>query len=438
MANDVESRLISKIINSRNLSIAVRQGVKSNFFTGDNRQLWSYICSYYSSYKEVPDKKTVKRRFIDFKFDKTSKENYDNLVVELKNKVSYKIMVTTINEATKELPNSTSDAYKILLSGISEIQTNVKNTDDADWIKSSKGRLKEYYKRYKQKVFGIPTYWKTLDKIILGFQDSHLITLAGRPAVGKSWISCICAYKAWLSGHRVLFVTKEMDINEIQRRLDAIHGKIGYEKFRTATLDRNARFAYKVLLKRLEKSNNTIIVSGDDSADSGVLSLNVKIEEYDPDIVFLDGAYLLSDDKDGKSKTERIYNITQDMKKLSRKLKLPIIQTTQMGRSATEEGTNNLSKIQSADSFAQDSDEVIEVYAKSENPCKMFLRVLKQREGQIGIVEMNWDLENMDFEYIDNSESDANFEENDKSNTEANGTKTYKIKIKTDISRELD
>jgi replicative DNA helicase len=403
---DVEIRLISKILNTRSLKVALKENVTQNFFHGDNKQIYAYIVDYFRNYGEVPHKKIVRNRFPQITIVPTKIEPIRAIIDELREREQYNLLRKTLQDASEALPNSVDIAFRSLVKAVSTINTEIRVSQDSDWVKRAKDRWAEFEEREKKQVFGIPTRWKGLDKLMLGFQDYHLVTVAGRPGIGKSWWVALNAYKAWRNGFNVLVVTKEMAVQEIERRLDALHAKIPYDDMRQANLkDPETRVQLKKKMKRLINKpvdSNTIYVSGEELSDGGVLSLAAKIEEYNPDILFVDGVYLLTDDRGGRSKVEQLYNITRDMKKLTKKFKIPVIQTCQMGRGAYggKGGDDRLAKLQWSDSFSQDSDEVIEIFRRADLPGIMIHNLAKQREGMSGEIRTQWDFTTMIFDEL--------------------------------------
>jgi len=73
-----------------------------------------------------------------------------------------------------------------------------------------------------------------------------------------------------------------------------------------------------------------------------VSALSAKIEQLKPDIVFVDGVYLMLDDLTGEMNTpQAITNITRALKRLAQKIDKPIVITTQtlLGKMRAGKGT---------------------------------------------------------------------------------------------------
>lgn len=120
MAN-VETRLISKVVNTGNVKKALRLGVKPDFFHSSNFHVWKSIVAYHSEHGRVPHRKVIARRFPNFVLAKTAVEPYTAIVADLKERERYNCLREAMQEAAKLLPESSDDAYKRLVSGLGRV-----------------------------------------------------------------------------------------------------------------------------------------------------------------------------------------------------------------------------------------------------------------------------------------------------------------------------
>ncbi|GAF83254.1 unnamed protein product, partial [marine sediment metagenome] len=116
-----------------------------------------------------------------------------------------------------------------------------------------------------------------------------------------------------------------------------------------------------------------------------------------PDIVFIDGAYLLADDSGSDNNTVRMQGLSQGLKVMARALSIPTVVTLQQGGGSTRKGGGEMENTYGSRAFAMDCDTIIEVYGEVETPVR-YLKVLKQREGELGQVAINFhSREKIDF-----------------------------------------
>ncbi len=176
--------------------------------------------------------------------------------------------------------------------------------------------------------------------------------IADGVVVHNTFMLVVFAEYAWANGLSVLFINNEMSAEQIGKRFDAVHFKLPYKEFRAGLLPDELEKRYFEGLQELEGENPIWVISD----VSGVMSIASKIDQYKPDIVMIDGMYLLNDDRKGDSRWERVTNVSRDLKKLAQQKRVPIIATTQFNRATDETRVERvtLSNIGFSDSLGQD------------------------------------------------------------------------------------
>lgn len=150
-------------------------------------------------------------------------------------------------------------------------------------------------------------------------------------------------------------------------------------------------------LAELEGDENLRIIGGD--FDFRIESLEAAIEECEPDILFVDGAYLLRTAGDGR--LERAANSFDELKRVAKRAKIPVVASTQFNRDAkvNKASTVSVEKIALSDAAGWNAD-LIYGLVQTEDMKKdgrMVLKPLKFREGTGEDLELYWDFVNMAF-----------------------------------------
>lgn len=219
----------------------------------------------------------------------------------------------------------------------------------------------------------------------------------------NTWLECIIGAYAQLQGYRVLQFTTEMSEEQMQDRYEAIllakiMGEFNYSRFKSGTLfpEEEERY-FNFLDNKLPKLEPLIIETATD-----VTGVSAKIDQHQPDIVFVDGAYLMQDDRGAKEDWLRVAHITRDLKVLAKTKKLPIFINTQADSNTSVKTGPELENIGFAKSIGHESDVVMALFQDEQmrEDREMKLKILKQREGVLGNVIMNWDFSRMDFSPI--------------------------------------
>ena len=260
-------------------------------------------------------------------------------------------------------------------------------------------------------MLGISTGIDKLDYIIKGLQPKQLITLIARTGLGKTWTLVKVAAHAQLDGYRVLFLTTEMSEEQIEDRIEAmligmLYEEFNYNKFKSGSLDLHQEQIYYEFLERKARFEPLII----DTA-TGVSNVNAKIDQHKPDLVLVDSAYLMEDDRGSDQDWLRVAHITRDLKSLAKSKKIPIFINSQADANTSIKTGPELSNIGFSKAIGQDSDVVLALSQDEDmrEAREMDIKVLKQREGILGKVTLNWDFSTMNFDTVCSTiESDNN------------------------------
>lgn len=227
-------------------------------------------------------------------------------------------------------------------------------------------------------VIGIPYPWHILNEETQGMQGGQFIVIYGRPKSMKSWVAIDMAVHAYIySRKRVMFYTREMSPQMVSQRVAARIARVDYKKFRNGQLQPEMKNHVFTLLKELAECDQVnqltnkpffTVVSDRNSGGSGggVGWLQAKIRDFKPDIVFVDGMYLMKDDR---SKTrsidwKQIAHISQDLKLTAQEFDIPVIGITQANRAAQKTNGDDLTELAFTDSLGQDADAVFRISKK--------------------------------------------------------------------------
>ncbi len=402
---DFEHNLVSKILFSGEIKDVLDRRIDDRMFVDDrNRKVFIFILSYYKNYGELPTIETVELEFPDYKIShvKEPANYYIDKILEtyVRNKGS-EILLSN----TKLLVSDPLKGLEELQSKFSKLTLEANPTEDVNFLESTAVRKQKYLDLKNMKgIDGHPTPWQVLDKATMGLHPEEFAVIVSRPGIGKSFMLIMFAEFAWAKGLNVLFITQEMAVQQIERRFDAVHFKLPYKELRAGLLADGHERRYFEGLDALKESGRPPMWTIGDA--SGVASISAKIDEYKPDMVLVDGMYLLQDDRRGSNKWERTSNISWDLKQLTKKKKLPIVATTQFNRMADEAKVGmdqvNLAMLGFSDSIGQDADIVIGLFRNKDMMLnrEMYVRMLKLREGEPVDFTLQWDLHSMMFDVL--------------------------------------
>ncbi|SDX28768.1 primary replicative DNA helicase [Marininema mesophilum] len=243
---------------------------------------------------------------------------------------------------------------------------------------------------------GVPSGYTDLDRMTSGFQNSDLIILAARPAMGKTAFALNVAQNvAVRSGKPVAIFNLEMSAPQLVQRMLACEGNIDAQVFRTGQLKEEDWEKLTMAISSLAEAPIFI----DDTPGINVFDIRAKLRrlqaEHGLGMVMID--YLQLIEGRGKdSRQQEISEISRSLKLLARELNCPVIALSQLSRAVEQRQDKRpmLSDLRESGSIEQDADIVSFLYRddyyNEESEKKNITEVIlaKHRNGPVGKVEL--------------------------------------------------
>ncbi|RPI86450.1 MAG: replicative DNA helicase [Chloroflexi bacterium] len=326
-------------------------------------------------------------------------EAYGRLVEEM---AVRRRMIGAANEIAKlaykedaSIDSVMDDAEKAVF-GVSERRT----TRDLQTIQQV---LSDYYDRIDQlarrgeELFGAPTGFIDLDRLLGGLQPSDLLIIAGRPGQGKTAFMLSAAKNAaQVYKKHVAIFSLEMSNEQLVQRLISQETGIDSHRLRTGKLNEDE---WPLFTHAIEVLSDTHIFL-DDTPGLTPLQLRTKCRrlhlEYHLDLVLVDYLQLMSSGSRSENRVQEVSFISRNMKILARELNVPVLVAAQLSR-AIEQRTDKepqLSDLRESGSIEQDADVVMfihrpEMYEKDATKQNIAqIKVSKHRNGPVGTIEL--------------------------------------------------
>ncbi len=266
---------------------------------------------------------------------------------------------------------------------------------------------------------GIPTGYTKLDDMTAGWQNSDLVIIAGRPAMGKTAFALSLAKNIAVDYQiPVGFFSLEMSNVQLVNRLISNVCELEGNKILNANLDDEE---WKRLDRNLRKLQGAPIYV-DDTPGMSIFELRSKarrlVREKNVKILMIDYLQLMnaSGARFG-SRQEEVSTISRSLKGLAKELDIPVLALSQLNRTVeTRDATNTttskipqLSDLRESGAIEQDADMVLfvhrpEYYRIFEDDKGNNLRgmaqiiIAKHRKGATGDVMLNFHGEFTRFE----------------------------------------
>lgn len=250
--------------------------------------------------------------------------------------------------------------------------------------------FKAIEKHYQSKTeyTGMPSGFKDLDQLTLGFQNSEFIVIGARPSVGKTAFALtIAANLAIRNKVPVGFFSLEMSSMAIMQRLLSMEARLDSQRMRTGMLS-PADFS------RLTDAASKIYDAPlyiSDSPDLKILDLRAQARRMksnqDVKIIFVDYITLIGTENRELPRHEQIAEVSRSLKSLARELNLPVVALSQVRRE-TEGKKPSLADLRESGSIEQDADVVIFIHTEELKNESREIAVAKQRNGPVGEIQL--------------------------------------------------
>ncbi len=247
----------------------------------------------------------------------------------------------------------------------------------------------------------IRTGYRKLDEMLAGgFQRNGFYVLAARPGRGKTAFALNIAFRVAKRGKRVLFISLEMDREQLISRIIASDiGVLGPAQIL------NGRFTGQDLTDKVVSSATKIaklpiVYNRADRLNVQEIKHLTRISKAD--LVVLDYLGLVEYDNENGKPYEEVTKISRKLKLLAKSTGSPILCLAQLNRESEKRSDKRpiLSDLRETGAIEQDADGVLfnlpaveqeEAWANDDTGATaLTIIVEKNRHGATGDVEMNW------------------------------------------------
>ena len=246
---------------------------------------------------------------------------------------------------------------------------------------------------------GLSTGFAELDQKIGGLNNSDLILMASRPAMGKTSMALNMARSAVKdSGKAVAIFQLEMSSQQLAMRMLSNEALVDSKKLRMGTLSdedwENVAGAASSLTK------NRILI--DDNSAITVAEMKAKCRRLGDELglVVVDYLQLMHSGKRTDNRVTEVGEISRSLKIMAKELNVPVLCLSQLSR-GPESRTDKrpmLSDLRESGSIEQDADIVLFLYrpdyyndAPPELKNVAEVIVAKNRHGEVGKVVLQWE-----------------------------------------------
>src|SRR6478609_3180340 len=286
-----------------------------------------------------------------------------------------------------------------------------KNFDTIDSVLVKTIQRIEDLRHKNEDITGVPSGFPSLDRVTYGWQNTDLIILAARPAVGKTAFALNLARNAAMSATKptpVALFSLEMSAGQLVQRILAAESEIWLEKIARGKLEEHEmKQLYARGIQRLAQAPLFI----DDTPALNIFELRAKCRrlknKHNIGMVIIDYLQLMSGTGENRNsnREQEISNISRNLKGLAKELHIPIIALSQLSREVEKRGAKEgqkipqLSDLRESGAIEQDADMVMFLYRPEyyditanelgeSNKGETHVRIAKHRNGQLDTIKL--------------------------------------------------
>lgn len=261
---------------------------------------------------------------------------------------------------------------------------------------------------------GVTFGWDVLDEATGGADRGDLVTLAGRPGTGKSWLTFQMAWSAWRSGHSVMLCSMEMTPVQAARRILGRQAGINPDRIRRGQIATMTGPILESAMDDLSGGAPFWLMRGDFKRTTE--DLDIAVQEHQPDAVYVDASYLMKSRAPvgRKARWEIQASVMEELKEVAQSRNVPIINSVQLNREGRNKSNLDLSSIAGTDAIGQLSSIALALYKPEEdrnNPLSSRRRkisVMKVRDAPDELeFTINFSFNPPDFSVIPDEELEA-------------------------------
>jgi len=396
--NFIESAVIFSLCDSGNF----KNFTHSPKDFAEHGETYKFIQEYIDEYTEFPTPEVLLEKFDTLKPDAQS-VNFNYALDEFSKQVMFRNIVSAFNSNQMILEDNPKKALGMIMDDLNDVEI-LHDEDVNQYDNGGLDRYEEWQRRSSIRkmgdgLIGIRTPFHLVNASGVGWQPGDLITAYARPTVGKTWLCCKLAADAVRSGHKTLLVSTEMPTSAIALRMDVLLGhSLNYKLSHSAL--RNGKEIdegeYKRFLEEVNYKNLLVCdhISGEDSIS--LPSITNLVRKYSPDVLIIDGVYLISTSDKNKAAWEQSHSLFYGLKTMALSTNTTVIASTQATRDASNMYNQpTAGQVAFGDALIRASDVAISMCMIEDEPQLREIMFQKYRDGDLGAstTEFIWDVD---------------------------------------------
>ncbi|MBR6337120.1 MAG: replicative DNA helicase [Ruminococcus sp.] len=325
-------------------------------------------------------------------------ESYCKLIIE---KYNVRKLLSVATDIIDNVNEGTMDATSMLDIAEQKIY-DIRQGKEIDGLTRLDSILVETYAHLEEisgpeakEHLGARTGFAQIDEITTGLNNTDLIIIAARPAVGKSAFAINIATNVCKKTQKdVVIFSLEMGKEQLASRMLATEALVNNTSLRSGKFEKNEWERLAEATIRLSKLPMYI----DDTGSVTVPQMKAKLRRVkNLGLVVIDYIQLMESPNKGQGRVNEVSEITRQLKLMAKELNVPVIALSQLSRAVEKnERKPMLSDLRDSGSIEQDADIIMFLHrdyygndadrSQSEADCI----IAKNRHGTMATVKLAW------------------------------------------------
>lgn len=400
---NLEAKTLSAALNDKQIHVLLQGNVDSILRT--HNDIWEFMRNYYEQNQTTPPIDVVKEKFVDFDYcseTAATKHHLDELRTEYLNDQVKVLLRTAANEVQDGKASEALDTLISETANLKKVTSTIRDVDVSD-VDDALAYFQNLKDQKDAGVHGIYTGLAGFDNYMpAGITPGQLGVLLAYPAIGKSWMALYLAVQAWKNGKTPLIVSLEMTEAEVRNRVFTIIGQGIWSHRKLSSGDVELDMMKKWMHKEFDGKPSIHIISNDGIGEVSPSVLRGKIDQYAPDVVFVDYLNLMTSNQRTDNEVVKMKNLSRELKLLAISEEIPIVAIS----SATPDDVTDMNSVPTlgqtswSRQIAYDADWLLAL-GRAANSDVLEAVFRKNRNGFLGEFVVQVDFDSGRFVYKD-------------------------------------
>jgi replicative DNA helicase len=324
--SDLEAKVLSAVLKDKQIHVLFQANPDTLFRT--HKDVWDFVKNYYEQNSTVPTQSLLVEKFRDFEpvgEIGTTKHHLEELRTQFLEDHLRNALMTSAKQLNEHQPIEALNSIISKTSDLKRISSDVRDIDATD-VEDASAHFIHIKELSEKGIHGVRTNLAGFDNYLPGgIAPGQFGILLAYPAIGKSWLAIFMAVQAWKAGKKPLIVSLEMTEKEVRNRVYTImaEGYFSHRKLSAGMIDIEGFENWAK--QNLKDKPPFYIISNDGLADVSPSVIRGKIDQYSPDVVFVDYIQLMNSNQGNDNEVVKIKNISRELKVLAISSQVPIV-----------------------------------------------------------------------------------------------------------------